>query len=259
MAGDDAQYEFRSVHSIRGTEARTMQKLQKEGWEFVSQSQELLRTKMTFRRLKPQQSWRSWGIGTGALLLIGIIGMGVSSIQNEDDTSAPTAQVSEAATTPTTQPSVTVTEEVATKTTEPAEPSPADAAQEQVLTADNNPEFAALLAGSDTDYDLIEAFAAKYKDRTIEFDANIGAMNNHASYKTRYDILILSGNHNEPPMTGPNFQFRDVNLVNDLHLKGSNIPDTLGAGANLRVIARVESFNSTQGLFFLKPISTGVS
>jgi hypothetical protein len=151
-----------------------------------------------------------------------------------------------------------MSEKVAAKVSEPAQTQPSKAVPEQVLTVDNNPELAALLAGPDTEYDAIEAFAAKYKDRTIEFDANIGYMNNHGSYQTRYDILILAGNYNEPPMTGPNFQFRDVNLVNDLHLTGSNVPDTLGAGANLHVIARVEGFNSAQGLFFLKPISTQV-
>src|SRR4051794_25450228 len=57
-ADDDAQYEFKSVRAIRGTEARTIAKWQKAGWELDTQSQgPLLRTEMTFRRVKPKAPW----------------------------------------------------------------------------------------------------------------------------------------------------------------------------------------------------------
>ena len=53
MADGDAQYEFKDVRAIRGTEGRAIAKWQKDGWEFVSQRQGTLRTEMTFRRVKP--------------------------------------------------------------------------------------------------------------------------------------------------------------------------------------------------------------
>jgi hypothetical protein len=42
----------------------------------------------------------------------------------------------------------------------------------------------------------------------------------------------------------------------DLHLTGANIPDSIGVGDNLRVVARVGEFNPDSLLFFLEPIST---
>ena len=148
-------------------------------------------------------------------------------------------------------------------TQEPEESAPTEAAAvasepEQTLTVENNGDLAALLAGSASDRDMVESFATKYEGKNIEFDGNIAYMNNHGSSKTRYDILIAAGDYSKSTMTGPNFQFKDVNIVSDLRLTGSNVPDTIGAGQNLHIIARVEGYNPVQELFFLKPVSTVV-
>lgn len=47
-----------------------------------------------------------------------------------------------------------------------------------------------------------------------------------------------------------------MNVTNDLQLTGPNIPDTIGVGQNLRLVAKVEGFNGTQELFFLEPVQT---
>lgn len=44
MADDDMKYELKTVRTIRGTEARTTAKWQKDGWELVTQSQGALQT-----------------------------------------------------------------------------------------------------------------------------------------------------------------------------------------------------------------------
>jgi hypothetical protein len=260
MAGDDASYEIKSVQTVRGMEARTMAKWEKEGWEFVTQSQEpLLRTKLIFRRLKPKQPKYLWPAAAGALLLIGII-VGIGAAREGDDTPEANTPPTNAAVVQSEEPSKGPSETPSQKTepSESATAAPVASAAEQTLTVQNNAELAALLASTDSDDDSIEGFATKYKDRTIEFDGNIAAMNNHGDYKTRYDILIGAGNYSATSMTGPNFQFKDVNIVTDLHLTGSNIPDGIGKGDNLHLIARVDGFNRAQGLFFLKPVSTTV-
>ncbi|MGO4186379.1 DUF4839 domain-containing protein [Pseudarthrobacter sp. TAF60_1] len=260
MAGDDASYEIKSVQTVRGMEARTMAKWEKEGWEFVTQSQEpLLRTKLTFRRLKPKRPRYLLPAAAGALLLIGII-VAVGVAQEGDDTPEANTPPTNAAVVQSEQPSNKPSEKPSqtTEPSAPATPTPLASTAEQTLTVQNNAELAALLTATDLDYDRIEGFATKYKGRTIEFDGNIADMNNHGDYKTRYDILIGAGNYSATSMPGPNFQFKDVNIVSDLHLTGSNIPDGLGKGNNLHIIARVEGFNRTQGLFFLKPVSTSV-
>lgn len=149
---------------------------------------------------------------------------------------------------------------VSSDTAESAPPTPeapvTEAPTDQAITAENNPEFAALLALTDTGSSTIEDFATKYDGRTLEFDGNICAMNPHGDYETRFDILICAGGFSETSSTGPNFQFKDVNVTNDLHLTGPNIPDAIGVGQNLGVVAKVEGFNSAQELFFLEPVQT---
>lgn len=54
---------------------------------------------------------------------------------------------------------------------------------------------------------------------------------------------------------GPNFQLRDVNTTNDLHLTGE-VPDTIDVGTKVHVIARVGSFKDP--LFQLEPVQTSL-
>ncbi|WP_020523638.1 DUF4839 domain-containing protein [Catelliglobosispora koreensis] len=126
---------------------------------------------------------------------------------------------------------------------------------EQVLTIHNSKDFAALLTGPDNDWDVFKAFAAKYQGRTIEFDGNVASRRDHGDF--RYDFLILTGNYGESPRTGPNFKFSGVN-VRDLHLTGPTIPEVVGAGDNVHVIAKLDDYNRVQGLFLLDPISTEI-
>ena len=124
------------------------------------------------------------------------------------------------------------------------------------LTAANNPELAALLAGDECG-DSIAQFASKYRGRTIEFDGNIGAMQPHEDYDTRYDILVLAGDFNPETSHGPNFQFRDVNTTSDMHWTGDTT-GTIGPGTNLHVVAEVGDFDADHCLFLLEPVSTQV-
>lgn len=256
MTGDDAQYEFRSVQTMRGTEARTVVKLQKEGWEFVSQSQEqLLRTKMTFRRLKPkQQPWRAWGVGAAAVVIIAVIA--VNAISERGSSTESSMPSSEPATVATEEPT-TPSSEVPGTRSENLSPSPTQSDSDARLTVENSADLAVLLTGTATGGDMVEGFAAKYKGRIIEFDGSIVAMNNHADYKTRYDILISAGDYSDTKAQGPNFQFRNVG-ISDLHLVGSHVPDYVGKRDNLHIVARVGDFQSFQELFLLDPISTSV-
>lgn len=229
---------------IRGTEARAIAKRQKDGWELVSQSQGKLRSEMTFRRPKPKPPWRVLGIvGGAAVLLAGVIVLGVSLSGDEDSApaAAPTGEVA--------APSEELSEELA------AEPEPTEQAEQETLTAENNPDLAALLMGPDGGA-AVEAFATTYAGRLIEYDGNVGAMAPHGDTQTRFDMLILAGDFSETQMSGPYFQYRDVNTTYDLHYVGDNVQDGIGVGDNLHVVARVGDFNPDSSLFQLEPIST---
>lgn len=126
------------------------------------------------------------------------------------------------------------------------------------LTALNSKDFAEVLSAPDPDNQLLAAFADNYKGRIVEFNAHIADLAKHGDQKTRFDILILAGDFNSPEVLGPYFQFRDVNLVNDLNLVGSKTPDYLGRGDNLRVVARVVEFEPNSGLLLLDPVETEI-
>lgn len=139
-------------------------------------------------------------------------------------------------------------------TAESAEPE--NSTVEAPLTTETNSDFAAIVALTDYCSPEIEAFAEKYAGKTLQFDGNIGAMMNHGSYKTRYDILVGYGDFDEGAGPGPAFQLRDVNTVYDLHFVGDNTPDTIGVGDNIRLAATVERYESNSCLFLLDPVST---
>ncbi|MBW9153941.1 DUF4839 domain-containing protein [Clostridium estertheticum] len=129
---------------------------------------------------------------------------------------------------------------------------------EEILTAKNNKDLANLLALKNENDPSIGVFAKKYNGKTIEFDGNIANMVHHGNYKTRYDFLISVGDYSKTSAIGPNFNFKDVNIVYDLHFTGSNIQENIVEGQNIHVIAKVVEYNEKQGLFFLEPISTKI-
>lgn len=124
-----------------------------------------------------------------------------------------------------------------------------------VLTVKNNADFAAVSVLGDYCGAPVAEFARKYAGRTIQFDGSIGALNNHGSYKTRYDILLSFGDDGMGTK-GPYFLFRDINITSDLKLAGANIPDSVRMGDNLRITATVEEYEAKSCLFLLKPVST---
>lgn len=133
----------------------------------------------------------------------------------------------------------------------------ASGALDEILTIENCDDLKALLALKDPFDPFVKEFVTKYKGRTIEFDGSIAYMSNHGNYNTRYDILIYAGDYSETSVSGPNFQFVDVNMF-DLNFVGDNIPDYIGAGDKIHVVAKVGKYNENSGLFELKPIETEI-
>ena len=134
-------------------------------------------------------------------------------------------------------------------------PSNSPAANTQNITVDNNEEFHALIESPEPDNATIEQFVSKYKGRTIEFDGNVANVIPYKSYKTRFDFLIYPGDYNPNSTHGPNFKFADV-AYHDLNLTGNNIPDSIGTGQNLHIVAEILEYNSAQEVLFLEPVTT---
>lgn len=124
---------------------------------------------------------------------------------------------------------------------------------EEVLNVNNCEELAALLSLKDEFDPSIEEFASKYQGRAIEFDGNVAYVSPHEGYSTRFDYLIYAGDYSESMVSGPSFQFEDVNYY-DLHLEGDNVPDSFDVGLNIHVVAKIVEYDSGNGLFELDPV-----
>jgi hypothetical protein len=114
----DVKYEMKSVKTVRGMEARTRAKLEKEGWEVVSQTQGTVRTELTFRRPKPEIPWKTIGIGGGLFALFIMVLVIMNALGGGGNSS------NDAATLPSPPPSQTAPTQASTPSVEPAPAAP---------------------------------------------------------------------------------------------------------------------------------------
>ncbi|MFF3934160.1 DUF4839 domain-containing protein [Streptomyces hirsutus] len=233
---DEIKYEYKTVRTVRGTDGLVISKMQKDGWELVEQVPGTLRSTLNFRRPKKPQPWLLIGAGVAVLVVLAIV-IGVASALSDGDEKKAESDKSTAAANE--KPSATPT------------PTAAESAATEIITPENNPEFAALLT-ADTCDDTNLNFATKYEGRTVAFDGSIRHM---ARYSTGYHFLLGPGDEGPQTTVGPSFKYTDV-TISDLKLTGEKIPATVAAGDKFRFVAEVGEFNSTQCLFYLDPVST---
>ena len=125
---------------------------------------------------------------------------------------------------------------------------------DKILTVENCPELAAMLilnADVDSSY---EEFATTYKNQIIQFDGCIMYLTNYQNYNTRYDLLVSAGDFvdKDTANPGPIFKFKNVG-VHDLG-DGLTLAEFVKVGSNIRVQAKVKSYNPDTGIFELSPI-----
>jgi hypothetical protein len=124
----------------------------------------------------------------------------------------------------------------------------------EVITAQNNREFAALLKADPCDEANVN-FATKHEGQTVAFDGSIRHMASYGDDQTRYDFLLGPGDKGSQTTDGPNFKYEDVN-TGSLHLTGKQVPATVAVGDKFRFVAEVIEFNTVQCVFRLAPVST---
>ncbi|MER5728284.1 DUF4839 domain-containing protein [Streptomyces sp. NPDC002138] len=238
---DEITYEYKTVQTVRGTDGLVISKLQKDGWELVEQTPGMLRSTLDFRRPKKPLPRLLIGAAVGVLaLLVIVIGVGAAledGDEKKDEANKPAPATASA------RPSA------------PSTPTGAGSAAVEVITLQNNPEFAALLKTPDSCDSANLDFATKYKGKKVAFDGSIVHMMPHGNDGTRYDVLLGPGDQGPKTGIGPAFRYTDVNVL-DLKLTGANTPATVRAGDTFRFVAEVGEFNAKQCLFFLNPVST---
>lgn len=119
----------------------------------------------------------------------------------------------------------------------------------QVVTVHNTKQFAGLRTATDACSADIMNFAARFDDRLIQFDGSIRTTHLDDFLKS-YDIVIGFGDAGKAT-TGPTFTFRGVSY-NDLNVKGQ-APESVGVGDNLRVTARIDTFDTRTCEVVLRP------
>lgn len=142
----------------------------------------------------------------------------------------------------------------------PASSSPASSGSgpPSPLTLTTSKDLAALLKVGDGCDPPVKAFATRYAGQEIEFDGSVAGQAPHADpYDTRHDYLIGPGDMGANSDVGPNFQFQNVS-IRDLHLTGSDTPDSLKVGTKLHIVVEVGSYNSKGCLLELTPVSTRI-
>ncbi|MFD7881312.1 DUF4839 domain-containing protein [Streptomyces bauhiniae] len=233
---DEIKYEYKTVRAVRGTDNLVISKMQKDGWEFVEKEQGKLRSTLNFRRpKKPLPRLLIGGAAAAVVILAVVIGVASALSGGEKKEDKP----AKALAAPSDKPSAT-----------PTSTASAPAAAE-VITPQNNPEFAALLKVDYCD-DANADFATKHEGQKIAFNGSIMNMASHADH-TRYDLLLGPGDEGPNTAVGPAFKYEDVSML-DLHLTGKTA--TVGAGDKFRFVAEVGEYNATQCLFYLHPVST---
>jgi hypothetical protein len=238
---DEIKYEHKTVRTVRGTDNVVISKLQKNGWELLDQEQGTLRSTLSFRRPKKPQPWLLIGTGVAVLVILATVIGVASALSDESETKdEPDKATAAASEKPSAKPTPT--------------PTAVKSAATEVITPQNNPEFAALLKADHCD-DANVDFATRYEGRTIAFNGSIVHMATYGDNATRYDFLLGPGDKGPNTTVGPAFKFEDVNVF-DLKLTGKKIPATVGEGDKFRFVAEVGEFNAVQCLFYLNPVST---
>ncbi|OZD58713.1 hypothetical protein CH268_18185 [Rhodococcus sp. 06-1460-1B] len=169
-------YETKTVRAVRGLESRTIEKMESEGWEVVSQTPGRLRTEIMFRRSTPSSRRVLWIVGGGAFALVLAVILAIGIIGERDTDSAETAS-------PASSEIAAPSEQLAPDAT--GTPAPSPVSGDVVLTPENSPELAAVLALSDYCSPDIAAFAAAHRGQTISFPGSVGDIAPYEDASTR--------------------------------------------------------------------------
>ena len=123
---------------------------------------------------------------------------------------------------------------------------------DEVLTADNNEELAAIINSEYVDPEKQEAFAEKYKGKIIEFDCIVFSIERYENYNTRFNYVLVPGTDADD-IRASMFLLENVGYY-DFKLDKDNRPDSVDWGSLLHMQAEVRG--SEDIYILLKPVKT---
>jgi hypothetical protein len=236
MPEQEIKYSNREVRCVRGLEKRTIEKFESDGWEYVSEVKGKVQTTLTFRKPKAKIPAKLIAIAAaGTVALVSIITIGALNEGDKEGSSVPMPTETNSSAKPTEEPSKT---------------------SEEIITVDNNADFAKLLVDTSGNTDLYQSFYNKYKGRTISFDGNVAFMAPFKDYKYTYDVLLYAGDYDENTAVGP--PFRVEHVVIPVGWQNTNPDDFITVETNLKIVAELYDYNPVGQTFQLHLVSVTV-
>jgi hypothetical protein len=169
-----------------------------------------------------------------------------SSTQNSSIVEKSIEKTSESSST--SQSSTSISSSSTNTSSSSTESSSTSPSQSAVITTENNEEFKALLQTEDSN--TITDFIQKHKNQTIEFDGNIAYL---SKLKSKYDVLIHSGDYHPDEASGPNFKIPQITIISNPIFNSFN-GDDIKIGQNIHIKAKIGNYNTTQDLIYISPI-----
>lgn len=119
----------------------------------------------------------------------------------------------------------------------------------EVITIDNNTDFAEIMSIKGDNDPKFDEFAKKYMYKTIEFDGNIIFFQKHPNKKTRYDVMFMGGNYIDADTfnPGPTFRVQDVGMYE--LAKDSSAPEYIKVGLNGHYKFKIVGYRSDSAIF----------
>ena len=119
----------------------------------------------------------------------------------------------------------------------------------EIITIDNNADFAEIMAIKGDNDPKFDEFAKKYMYKTIEFDGNIIFFQKHPNKKTRYDVMFMGGNYIDADTfnPGPTFRVQDVGMYE--LAKDSSAPEYIKVGLNGHYKFKIVGYRSDSAIF----------
>lgn len=124
---------------------------------------------------------------------------------------------------------------------------------EEIITIDNNSDFAAILTAEYLDLEKQAAFASTYKGKIVEFDCVVYDLAQNARHKTQYSYVLVPG-EDKDNLSAAMFYLKDKGMF-DFKWDSATRPEYLTLGSKIRIQAEIVSGDDPL-FIYLKPVRT---
>ncbi|MGB4609231.1 MAG: DUF4839 domain-containing protein [Saccharofermentanales bacterium] len=142
-----------------------------------------------------------------------------------------------------------ITERSITNTTTTEEISKQENVSE-IITEENNSDFANIMQLRNTSDPSIQEFANSYEGRSIRFTGTIVVLMNHKNYDTRFDVAMMNADA-EGIGQGPMFSFTNVNYY-EMNVEGTDSVEVL---MTFEITGKIIGYDMEGNYIELDPVS----